>query len=235
MMTGIAGFLLLYRRRKPAFILFCFCILYFLLASTPFLPNYLINKLESQYSVFEPNEFHPQSNTVHIMVLGAGYGVDDRLPSTNQLENSTLGRLVEGFRIYRQVPGAKLVLSAGKISQPKTQAEVVAEAALLLGTLPADTLMLTSPLNTFEEAQAYFQCFGGSHPLVLVTDATHMPRAMQHFQHFGLCPIPAPTNHLIKKTYSVNWISFLPSIGSLTRMNKVMHEYMGMLWANIWN
>ena len=63
--------------------------------------------------------------------------------------------------------------------------------------VPAELiLVLDEPLDTAQEARAVRAALGGGSPLILVTSAAHMPRAMRHFQAVGLDPIPAPTQYL---------------------------------------
>ena len=212
-----------------------FSIIYFLLTSTSFLPNYLINQLENQYPAFNVDSLPINHDTILIMVLGAGFSIDEQLPVTTQLSVTTLGRLTEAYRIHKLLPTSKIVTSAGKVSQPRSQAEVVADAALELGVSPLDTLILAKALNTKQEANDFAERFRRvDYKLILVTDATHMPRAMFHFQNQGIQPIAAPTNHQIKKSYSFNYISFLPSSNSIRKMEKAIHEYVG-LWVAKWD
>ena len=48
---------------------------------------------------------------VHIMVLGSGHTSDPALPANNQLSHNALGRLAEGIRLHRLLPGSKLITS----------------------------------------------------------------------------------------------------------------------------
>lgn len=58
-----------------------------------------------------------------------------------------------------------------------------------------------------------------------------MPRALCIFRMFGIEPIPAPTDYLIKFEPGMlnNW--WLPSIENLNIMNIVIHEYLGLWWV----
>jgi len=211
----------------------------FLLVSTPFLPRAMLYALENTYPVFNPAHLQtPTEDTlqqpVHIMVLGAGHGFEERFPPTNQLNTTTLGRLVEGVRIYQSLPNARLVLSAGTVHQPFTQADIAARAALALGVSAEDTLQLNTALNTAQEAASYKARFGlGMHPLILVSNASHLPRAMYLFAEQGVNAIPAPTNHKIRKSYGFNLLSYFPSTGSISMTEKAWHEYLGLWYAKL--
>ncbi len=261
----LVGFLFYRKgRKRVSKWLFVAAAVYLLLVTTPFVPEALLQRIERQYPVYDeglPVEPEGLNDNLHsgavgfsplgdqgasvgtnnptqnpyILVLGSGTNYDPEKPATQQLGETALVRLTEGIRIHRQHPGAKLVLSAGKRSQPITQAEVVAAAALTLGVLPADTLQLRSPMTTQEEAEAFVARFGVGEELILVTSARHLPRAMYLFQQAGLQPIPAPTDFKIGKDYGRSWINYLPGSNSLIKSELIIHEYVGMLWAWITN
>ena len=125
-----------------------------------------------------------------------------------------------------------MVLSAGTSFQPVSQARVASLAALELGVSPEDTLLLESGLNTEMEASAFVRSFG-LEQLLLVTSAMHMPRAMLLFEFYGAKPIAAPTAFLTKADYGSHWVNYLPASGNIERLNRVWHEYLGVLWFKL--
>ena len=128
---------------------------------------------------------------MRILVLGAGHTNDPDLRNIDKLYPGALARLAEGIRIHRLLPDSKLVCSGYKGRSDISQAEVTALAALELGIVAEDTLLLPEAKNTKAEAQAYADRFGVDGTLILVTDAIHMPRAMMWFKKFGLHPHPS--------------------------------------------
>ncbi|WP_339816129.1 ElyC/SanA/YdcF family protein [uncultured Imperialibacter sp.] len=218
-------------RKKSALVSFFLSASLFFAASTSLVPNYLIRHLESSYPACDPGQLTLSDKPIPIIVLGAGYGYNEKLPPLNRLSTTTLGRLVEAVRIYQQLPNAKVAGSAGLVRQKINQAQAIAEGALALGVPPSDTLQLRGALNTWEEAGKFAARFGKSSRVVVATDAIHMPRAMMLFKARGLQPIAAPTNHLIKTEIRLTLFDFLPSTSSLKKTELVMHEYLGMLWA----
>lgn len=222
------------RKKYPrlATYLLLIALLWLALSSTPPLPTFLVETLENQ---FKPLLQAPSfSSPSHILVLGGGHVSDERLPPNDQLSGQALYRLVEGIRLHRLLPGSKLVLSG--YSRPgitPSHAEVMAQTAIILGVNPEDTLLITTPHNTRQEAIDYKGKFGAGNSLILVTNAIHMPRAMMHFRRAGLTPTPAPTNHLIKRDRLSSRFSIRPSSGNLKRMNAALHEYVGWGWGKV--
>jgi uncharacterized SAM-binding protein YcdF (DUF218 family) len=196
------------------------------------LPQYFASRLESEYPVIDLASIK-RDQPVNIIILGGGHTVAPGLPATQQLEVTALGRLAEGIRIYRQLPGSKLVCSGGSGSGQVTQAETLADAALKLGVNANDTLQIRQPQNTAEEAKFYAQRLGPHTQLILVTSAIHMPRAMEAFQHEGLHPVAAPTNFYIKAQPASNSFDFKPSLIKVVMMDKVLHEWVGR-WYYRW-
>lgn len=240
--------LLARKKQKVLFTYFAIAALaVFSLSATPYLPNFLVSSLERQHLPFvgsNPSSSASQKHskisiadhhlTTHILILGGGHVSDPRLPANDQLSEQALKRLVEGIRIYKMTPNSKLVLSGySREGIEQTHAEVLAETAIMLGVSPEDTLLVRTPWNTMHEAIDYHQRFGSQHPLILVTNATHMPRALMHFKRVGLSPTPAPTGYLVKRDNLYRWYHFKPGIGSIVHLKKAIHEYVGLFWGKV--
>lgn len=234
---GAAVGLRKYHRRLSTLLFFVASAL-FVLFTTPFLPHWLIAGLERQY----PPLIHPPAASrstlpTHIVVLGGGHVADSRMPYNDQLSDQALKRLVEGIRLHRLISGSQLVLSGfAREGLPDSHAQVMAKVALMLGVSPADTLLMNTPQTTMQEAQAYHQRFGGQgHPLIVVTTARHIPRAMLHFRAAGLHPVAAPTGFILKRdALPPKLLGLLPSERNLTKTKQALHEYVGMVhgrWA----
>jgi len=206
-------------------------IAWFLIISTSFIPNLLISNLENRYKAFSLKSIVGNSKPVNILVLGAGFSDDDLLPPNDKLSETALSRLCEGIRIHRLIPGSTLITSAKGWKNEISQAEVTAQAAMVLGVDSAQIKMQKKPENTQQEAEQYKLLFGDSAQLILVTSATHMPRAMFLFQKEGLHPVAAPANHLIKREKHKPFRDWLPSADNIRKMECAFHEYLGLIWA----
>lgn len=195
-------------------------------------PKILIFYKERLYPPINVNSLNSLTERTNVLILGAGKTSDPALSYLSQLSETELSRLTEGIRVYKILKSATIITSGdiGRYSRT-TQALVAASAAVELGVSPSDTAQLGSTKNTEDEAAAYVERFGDTAPLVLVTSAIHMPRAMYLFRKLGINPIPSPTNYLIKIEPEApkNW--WLPSVAKLSLMKVVIHEYVGLWWA----
>lgn len=239
-----AGLFLFRRKQRAAACTAALAVLWLLASSTPFLPDALLANLENQYQALTQSRIDSMSFSAHaenpiadlnthILVLGCGHSSDPRLPANDQLSVQALGRLAEGIRIHRMLPGSTLITSGSRVNDPQTRAAVLADAALLLGVGKNNIRQQGLPSNTMEEAQEYKRLFGDTAPLILVTTAMHMPRAMYAFEKTGLQPIPAPTNHIIKCAGKDCGAKWWPSAGNISKMERAIHEYAGLLYYRL--
>jgi uncharacterized SAM-binding protein YcdF (DUF218 family) len=223
------GLLLLNRGKRTGRIFLLAGFIYFFLVSSSPVPVYLMGSLERSHPVFDVDSGIHKAN---ILVLGAGFVDDPALVDLSQLSQTELARLAEGVRIYHQIPEATLITSASS-KGPRSQAEVVANAAISLGVSPADTAWMVTPTSTQTEALAYARRFAESTTLILVTDAAHMSRALFWFRQQGLKPIPAPTNFRVKESPYDSPFPFTPGVEKIIMMDMWIHEKVGMLWAKL--
>lgn len=204
-------------------IVFIFGIVYFISAFY-LVPDLLVRNLESKYSPVDLSSI--DFDSTHILVLGGGHVRDPRVTSIDQLSASTLSRLLEGMRIRFEVPGSKLICSGYGGVDTVSNAAVMRSAAMELGVDGSRIQMLEKAANTWEEAQFYRDGFGTSVPLILVTSATHMKRAMMVFKAMGLDPIPAPTDFIVKKRIRRDWLSH----ENFRKVQIALHEYIGLVY-----
>jgi uncharacterized SAM-binding protein YcdF (DUF218 family) len=221
------------KKRKSARNILIFSLVWLAGISFSPLPYLLTSSLENRYKPLTELSRFANDSSVHIIVLGGGHESDPSLPANNQLSLAALGRLAEGIRIHRLLPGSLLITSGWQVNDTKPQALVQKETAILLGIPPAEIRTLVKPVNTEEEAQCYAKEFGKSHKLVVVTDAAHMPRAIMWFRKAGLVPVAAPTNHMIKQSPGHSKFNLFPSSDNIARMEYAVHEYIGILWFKI--
>ncbi|MEO6583823.1 MAG: ElyC/SanA/YdcF family protein [Ferruginibacter sp.] len=227
----IAFVLYRYHKKRWSLVFVIFSALVFLLCATPFLPTYFADKLERQFAVYPARSSLADTGQVFIMVLGSGYTLDKRLPATSQLGTIALARLAEGIRIHRQLSNSFIITSGYAGTATQSQAMVTKRAAVLLGVDSNKILMLQTPKNTEEEALELKRLYAGNQPVIIVTDAMHMRRAIYIFAKQGFAVTAAPTNFKITEDPYQNGIAIMPSFGNIALMNYVLHEWLGTLKA----
>ncbi len=164
-----------------------------------------------------------------IVVLGSGHVSDPGLPETSQIGGSSLYRLVEGIRLGNIFPESKIIVSGGKGYDPVPNADVVSKVALSLGFPENRIVVENRPRDTMQEAEMLSSMLG-SGPFLLVTSALHMPRAMAIFQAYGLHPIAAPTDFIVKQQLIMPPGNIFPSTGNFDLSKRMIYEWIGLLW-----
>lgn len=198
-----------------------------LLASSSPLPQWLINNLEKKYQALQLEGAYLDS-IKHILVLGGGSTISPNIPASLQLSGTSLIRLAEGIRIYQSLDSVKLVFSGYSRSKRTTIAELGALAAIELGVASEDTIQLRDASNTWDEIVSFKRRYGKG-PVILVTSASHMPRAMMLCKFEGVQALAAPTDFLLKHD-SQKWaFEFLPSVQKLEMTQRVLHEWLATL------
>jgi len=173
-----------------------------------------------------------ESAIKYVVVLGGGHSSDPEFPLISQIGRSSLERLIEGIRIYRKYPEAKLLLSGGSVFDPVPEADTMARVAMEIGIPESDIILETKSKDTKDQAK-FIKSVIGSKPFVLVTAAFHMPRAMALFKKHGMNPIPSPIGHRVSEGQGLSPHSFFPGTGNLRKAELAIHEYLGITWSKL--
>jgi len=192
----------------------------------------LVRPLEKKYPPI--TNFEPLKDLKWIVVLSGGASVDPELPLSTYLPGACLSRLSEGCFIHNRLPETKLILTGRSgFEGPMPVVEVMGNVAVEWGVGSEDIVLETKAIDT-KDHPIYVKEIVGKDKFILVTSASHMPRAMALFRKHGMDPIPAPTNYMVKKTEGgLRPGVFFPSAGSLGKAGRAIHEYLGMLWAKL--
>ena len=135
-------------------------------------------------------------------------------------------RLIEGVSLHRAIPGSKLILSGSNDC-----AEGMTRIAEALGVSPDDTQRLSEPRDTEEESRQIAPIVGNQR-FILVTSASHMPRAMGLFRKRGMQPIAAPTDFLTPR-HTMEIDDLFPDAYKLFKSQVAFYEYLGLAWEKM--
>lgn len=205
-----------------------FYLLFFYVASSPFLFDPLCFSWERKFTVFDVNTL-PKNTQATIVVLGSGFNHDSELPNAALLGSSALSRLVEALRIARFYPHASLHTSGNSATGRTAGAIYLRDAAIELGIDDKRVTIQPEPGNTREEAQVFVEKhYLSSDTVILVTSAIHIPRARKHFLNAGVKNLfVAPCDYLSFKDYTYSWRNFLPSVAYWNKYERLTKELVG--------
>lgn len=185
----------------------------------------LLKPIEDKYPTWRD-----EKRVQYVVVLGGGYTWNPNWAPSSNLINNSLPRLTDGIRLWYENPGSKLIFTgAAAKTNPVSTAEAGARVAESLGIPRSEIIVLDKPKDTEEEAAAVKEAIGDA-PFLLVTSASHLPRAMIFFRRAGLTPLPAPANQLAIESPLNPWERAIPSPVWLMHSDRVGYETLGRIW-----
>ena len=190
--------------------------------------------LNCKYEAYAPNKpgLIPDDPVKYVVVLAGGHKSDPNIPVTSHLSGESMIRLVEGIRILRQNPGAKLILSGGGAVDPVPEARTMADVSRFMG-VPSQNMIVEDASRDTQEQARLIKPIVGTAPFVLVTSAIHMPRSMALFEKLGMNPIPGPAGSTSRVKTPFSLPDVLPSVDALEDTTAAVHEYLGILWGRL--
>lgn len=146
-------------------------------------------------------------------------------------------RFIQTVRLHQQGHIEKIIVTGGsskvlKNDQSLKEADFVYEQLLQMG-IPAEHIIKENQSrNTHENGiftKKILDSLNISPPYLLITSATHIPRALEVFHKTGIAPVPYPCNFAVVENKIEFPGSFLPSLKSFELWNTFMKENIGML------
>ncbi len=230
LVLGLA-FIIFTRKKKIGKVLVCAGTLVLAFFSYGGVSDLFIRPLEQKYPPV--TNFQSLKDVKWVVVLSGGSTVDPALPLSTYLSEASLIRLSEGIRIHNRLPETKLIMTGRSGFEGITPvAEVMANTAREWGVKPDDIIIEAEATDT-KDHPIYVKKIVGSDGFILVTSATHMPRAMALFKKHEMYPIPAPTDYLVMEKEGISPGDFFPNAGSLEKAGQALHEYLGIVWAKL--
>ncbi len=216
------------RWRKTALCLATLSLTTLWLISTAGISDALIRPYEAHIATYQPGEIEPE----YIVILGCGHLNNPSRPPSSELAECAVKRVSEGIRIALMHPDAQVLFTGYGGVQPLSTAETNASFALSLGLDASRVQIFPEPRDTYAEAQAVAPVIGDA-PFVLVSSASHLPRAIRLFNNAGLAPMPAPTHHLDAGDTPHSWYAYVPQARELRKAERALYEWLGNLWVSL--
>ncbi len=206
------------------------------------LSKYLILGLERP---FQPLLFPPESRKIQRIVVLAGYAEElPGFPITSSISKQTIYSISEGLRLYRLLPGSKLIVSGGMApGGEKSVAASMSDFLQQTGVPVEDIIVEGVSRNTYENLVEVGKLVG-TDSFILVASACDLKRVMAVAHKLNMDPIPAPSwiwtlQHHPPDMSLSDWladffISFAyPSTDNLFRLQWAYHEYVGYAWYKL--
>lgn len=219
-----------FKKNRSSVLALSATVLWYCFVGTGIFTRTLINQLETQPRVSTP--VWKQKNLI-VVLAGGKQQWDSNEFSTQSL---AVSRVLETTRLYnycKQSGGTCRILVSGgdPTHQGISEAEVMMKEFSENG-IPAEAVLTEiRSLNTYQNAKFSEGLIkeGSYDQVYLVTSGTHLARALIMFSHFGINPLPAPSDHLQARlgfnSFAVNF--FLTDIA--------LHEFGGILQYYVYN
>ncbi len=202
------------------------------LASSPKIAGSLASSLENQYPPVTMDQI-PQSSV--LVMLGGVLAA----PQAPRLEIELVGssdRLLHTSRIFKRGKVNRVYLSGGNVFDgflPLSESEY-ARVLLMEWGVPENRIEIgkqsrTTYQNALETRDYLTRKGWINKPVILVTSALHMPRAVETFRTVGIRVFPATTDILVTRNSAPQVFAWLPSAGALGLTTVAIHEIIG-LW-----
>jgi uncharacterized SAM-binding protein YcdF (DUF218 family) len=196
--------------------------------------NGALEKLERMCPPFPGDDaaFCEDLRGAMVTVLGHGLATVD-LPHRFRDNNCLRHRFSEGAYILHRVPESRLAVSMSGRATLADKRAAAYELAVMYG-IPTNRLAIyTNARDTIEEARETLR-LAGTNRVVLVTSASHMPRAALIFKKAGCDVVPAPCEYLFFGPNSQwRWYDWHFGVRNFDRSERLMHESFGLLFERI--
>lgn len=192
---------------------------------TPLGANVLVRAMESRLPATRTCTT-PAPTT--IVVLGAGFDHSPAGPDDyGALRLSGLQRLFTGVALWRQIPGAQMVVTGGGPGLP--EAAPMADLAVRMGVPAADVRIEDRARTTWENARNVAKLSPPSPRRIwLVTSPLHMPRALGAFRAWGFDPCPWPSG-VWRERFHWTPANFVPQGPAVRTAAIALHEMAGSI------
>lgn len=193
-------------------------------------------RLERQYPPFDPTpEQCERLRGCDVVVLGQGMAENSDIPVRFRDTATFMQRLLEGVRVNRLIPESRLLVSMAGDASVSDKNLFLDEYAKTVGVPRERFAILDGAHDTSEEAR-FAMATTHTNVLIIVTSASHIPRAVRIFEKTSAHPIPAPCDY-VRLSPGWNKFSFsalpLPSSSGLNYANTAAHEWMGTVYESI--
>jgi uncharacterized SAM-binding protein YcdF (DUF218 family) len=201
------------------------------LLGSPLIATQLMGPLEEQYPAFDAAT---RQHFDAIVILGGGVHETGTLRPRTVLGEFTLVRTLCGVDLFTQGIADQIAMSAGDATifgyGPEESVEMK-RFAVRLGLSPDVILSESRSRTTYESAVQMKQLLGDK-SILLVTSASHMPRAMAHFRREGLNATAAPCGYTFRDRSDHFWrgqpFDLIPRADVLLISTNAISERIGM-------
>lgn len=197
----------------------------FIIFTNDFLANSFLKAWQTEPANLD--EIKAQKYSYAVLLTGMTNTLKE--PKDRVYFNQNADRLLQSMMLFEQGIIDTLYISGGGATalRKDLQESRVIYSYLESINFPVDKILIEDQSrNTIESARFANDFIGKQDKILLITSASHMPRAMGCFKKEGYKIQPYPTVFLTNDEM-INPAMFLPSVDSLLKWNILFKEWMG--------
>lgn len=198
------------------------------------LANGLLARLENRHPPFPVEDVAKCESLRGAVVVVLGQGLGPAVRPVRFRENDCYrARLAEGAIVAHRIPGSHLVVSQGGGNSLEDKLAAGEAFRQAFGFASNQVSVMTIGRDTSTEAAAAI-ALAGTNRIVLVTSASHMPRAMKIFRAQGADPVPAPCDYRSTPEgggWGYGHIPFTPQ--NFLAAERLVHESLGLAFESL--
>ena len=231
-LAALATYFLIRKRRRAAAGAYSLSIIAFMAVGCGWVPMLLLHGLQDAYAA-KPNIEFGQRNAI---VLQGGGSESINAAEIVEPGMFSYGRIVQAAEVYgdcrKAAADCKIVVSGGDPQQTgRSEAAVYRDVLTRLGVTPADVLLETRSMNTWQNAEFTSAALlkTGPDKVLLVSSGIHLQRSLLYFAHFGVNAVP------VRADYMSAMPSLVPIAFNFTASDAALHEYTGIVRYRLYN
>ena len=230
LLTGVAGLLLRYYRRRLGDLVLATLGLSLALLSTPLLSALLLKSLEDRVPAAEGT---PNGRPEAIVVLSGDLRHAAPEFGGDTVGPLTLERIRYAARLHRDT-GLPLLVTGGRIGGSRKTLAVAMQEALEADFQVPVRWQENEARNTYENALLSSEILVREEieTAYVVTHAWHMARAVEAFGATPVTAVPAPTAGATRSP-GLSPAGLVPSSKGLRNSAYALHEWLGTLWYRL--
>ncbi len=195
-------------------------------------PGWLLSWLQGGYAS-SPSISWGKHNVIFLQAAGTEYVPDQGATAPGLLSYAGLVEAASLYRQCRESHGRCTLVVSGSdpVGNGVTEAAVYRNALTQIGVAITDILLEPESRNTWQSAQFARGIVAVLHPnrVLLVSSASHLPRSVLYFRHFGIDAMPVRADYLRAK------LSVLPISYNFFITDLALREYVGIAKYHVYN
>ena len=200
--------------------------------SLPIISTKLISYLEKDYVLQDASTIDKADAIVVLSGMLKTIKVGDELKYEFKSE---VDRILSGIDLFKNNKAPLLILTKGKYPwlMGIPEGEYLKDFAVKFGIPKKNILLTDSVQNTHQEAKSVKKLLNSNEvKIILVTSASHMPRAKKIFETFNIKIIPFAVD-FINSHSKLTVMDFIPSAHTFNVTTFFVREMIGRLYYNL--